>query len=152
MNSLFFLSLFFLIWQVKRRKMSSKFLHIILLLSVSSLVNVVLCLKECTNIPTQLGSHSMRARLSSEEVNALYEESHSHMHLTPTDEDTWMDIRPRKLLNNNNVRQVEEFDWLMLYRYVWKDENLLVWFALFKGPIIVLIHVHSIWVRLWYYA
>ncbi|XP_078154338.1 uncharacterized protein LOC144549468 isoform X2 [Carex rostrata] len=103
---------------ITRRKMSSKFLHIILLLSVSSLVNVVLCLKECTNIPTQLGSHSMRARLSAEEVNALYEESHSHMHLTPTDEDTWMDIRPRKLLNNNNGHQVEEFDWLMLYRSI----------------------------------
>jgi uncharacterized protein len=96
--------------------MASISLQIIPLLLVSSLVRVVLSLKECTNIPTQLGSHSLRAQLSAAEVNALYEESHSHMHLTPTDEATWMDIRSRNLLENNHGHQVEEFDWLMLYR------------------------------------
>lgn len=95
--------------------MPSKFLHILILLLVSSLVSIVLSLKECTNVPTQLGSHSLRAQLSAEEVNALYEDSHSHMHLTPTDEATWMDILPRKLLDNNHG-PMEEFDWLMLYR------------------------------------
>ncbi|KAJ3707913.1 hypothetical protein LUZ61_011618 [Rhynchospora tenuis] len=98
------------------RNMSSKYLHIILLFT-SSLLSGVLCLKECTNVPTQLASHSVRAQLSAEQVNALFEESHSHMHLTPTDEATWMDIRPRKLLNKNNGYQ-EEFDWLMLYRNI----------------------------------
>jgi mRNA-degrading endonuclease YafQ of YafQ-DinJ toxin-antitoxin module len=108
-------------------------LHIIQLLLVSSLISVVSCLKECTNIPTQLVSHSLRAQLSAAEANGLYEESHSHMHLTPTDEATWMDIRPRNLLDNNHGHQVEEFDWLMLYRLVQKDQTLLVRFAKLNG-------------------
>lgn len=70
--------------------------------------------KECTNIPTQLSSHTVRAQLMSTENETWKEEMLSHYHLNPTDESTWMDLRPRKLLNGK--APLEEFDWLMLYR------------------------------------
>ncbi|XP_017697122.1 uncharacterized protein LOC103702309 isoform X2 [Phoenix dactylifera] len=70
--------------------------------------------KECTNTPTQLSSHTVRAQLMSTKNETWKEEMLSHYHLNPTDESTWMDLRPRKLLNTK--APLEEFDWLMLYR------------------------------------
>jgi len=70
--------------------------------------------KECTNIPTQLSSHTVRAQLMSSKNETWKEEIISHYHLTPTDESAWMDLRPRKLLNKEASR--EDFDWAMLYR------------------------------------
>jgi hypothetical protein len=50
----------------------------------------------------------------------LHEKSHSHLHLTLTDETAWGDLMPRRLLhddsNNPQVHNAEEFNWLMLYR------------------------------------
>ncbi|XP_072969563.1 uncharacterized protein [Typha angustifolia] len=70
--------------------------------------------KECTNIPTQLSSHTVREKLMTTTDEAWKAEMLSHYHLTPSDESAWMDLRPRKLLNIETP--LEEFDWLMLYR------------------------------------
>lgn len=70
--------------------------------------------KECTNSPTQISSHTIRAQLMSSKNETWKQETISHYHLTPTDESAWMDLRPRKLLNKGPSR--EEFDWAMLYR------------------------------------
>lgn len=70
--------------------------------------------KECTNTPSQISSHTIRAQLMSSKNETWKEEIISHYHLTPTDESAWMDLRPRKLLNKGGPQ--EEFDWAMLYR------------------------------------
>ncbi|KQK17676.1 uncharacterized protein LOC100829886 [Brachypodium distachyon] len=71
--------------------------------------------KECTNVPTQLSSHTVRARLqgdpSAEEwrLRALF---HDHAHVSPTDEATWMDLRAPLA----SSAATEESGWAMLYR------------------------------------
>ncbi|XP_009418118.2 uncharacterized protein LOC103998381 [Musa acuminata AAA Group] len=70
--------------------------------------------KECTNIPTQLSSHTVRAQLMSTTNQTWKAQMLSYYHLNPTDESAWMDLRPRKL--RNKEAPMEEFDWLMLYR------------------------------------
>ncbi|KAF3321394.1 Non-reducing end [Carex littledalei] len=114
--------------QMTRTSLIPKFVQILLLLLASPLLSKVLCIKECTNSPTQteLTSHTVRAQLSEDEVTALHEKSHSHLHLTPTDETTWINLMPRRLLhrssdsndNNPEKRHVEEFNWLILYRSI----------------------------------
>ncbi|WOK92945.1 hypothetical protein Cni_G01637 [Canna indica] len=84
-----------------------------LLLFASSLYSHVSG-KECTNIPTELSSHTVRAQLMTTNNETWKAEILAYYHLNPTDESAWMDLRPRKLLNNK--APVEEFDWLMLYR------------------------------------
>lgn len=112
-----------------RTSLIPKFIQILLLLLASPLLSKVSCIKECTNSPTQteLISHTVRAQLSADEVRALHEKSHSHLHLTPTDERTWINLMPRRLLHKSS--DVEEFDWLMLYRYVKTQEcNSQFWY------------------------
>ncbi|KAG6513650.1 hypothetical protein ZIOFF_023983 [Zingiber officinale] len=70
--------------------------------------------KECTNIPTQLSSHTIRAQLATSTNETWKAEMLSYYHLNPTDESAWMDLLPRKLLNKDTP--IEEFNWLMLYR------------------------------------
>ncbi|XP_042381897.1 uncharacterized protein LOC121974754 [Zingiber officinale] len=70
--------------------------------------------KECTNIPTQLSSHTVRAQLATSTNETWKAEMLSYYHLNPTDESAWMDLLPRKLLNKDTP--IEEFNWLMLYR------------------------------------
>jgi hypothetical protein len=69
--------------------------------------------KECTNVPTQLSSHTVRARLqgtpAAEEwrLRELF-----HDHVNPAEESTWMDLLP--LASTSTAG--EESDWAMLYR------------------------------------
>uniref|UniRef100_A0ACD5WVE2 Uncharacterized protein n=1 Tax=Avena sativa TaxID=4498 RepID=A0ACD5WVE2_AVESA len=76
--------------------------------------------KECTNVPTQLSSHTVRARLQgtpgAEEwrLRELF-----HDHVNPTEESTWMDLLPLASTSTGpavGVPAAEEFDWAMLYR------------------------------------
>ncbi|CAN6216324.1 unnamed protein product [Urochloa humidicola] len=73
--------------------------------------------KECTNIPTQLSSHTVRARLQSSPGAAEWRlrELFLHDHLNPTDEAAWMDLMPPRAAAASAVPN-EELDWAMLYR------------------------------------
>ncbi|PON69758.1 Six-hairpin glycosidase [Parasponia andersonii] len=67
--------------------------------------------KECTNVPTQLSSHSLRYELLLSKNETWRKEMFSHYHLTPTDESAWSELLPRKIL-----REEDEFEWTMMYR------------------------------------
>ncbi|XP_058071736.1 uncharacterized protein LOC131220878 [Magnolia sinica] len=69
--------------------------------------------KECTNIPTQLSSHTLRYELLSSMNQSWRDEIFSYYHLIPTDDSAWMNLLPRKLLSD---KAGEELDWAMLYR------------------------------------
>ncbi|XP_020109223.1 uncharacterized protein LOC109724716 [Ananas comosus] len=109
--------------------MAPKWFCFLVLFLFATFVNV--CAKECTNTPTQLSSHSVRYQLTTTTDEHWKSEMLSHYHLTPTDESTWMDLMPRKLLNKE--APVGELDWLMLYRSIkssgaidsWQGGNFL---------------------------
>ncbi|KAI4373676.1 hypothetical protein MLD38_011777 [Melastoma candidum] len=67
--------------------------------------------KECTNIPTQLSSHTLRFDLLSSRNESWKREMFSYYHLIHTDEEAWRDLLPRKFL-----REEDEFGWTMMYR------------------------------------
>ncbi|KAF3968632.1 hypothetical protein CMV_007508 [Castanea mollissima] len=67
--------------------------------------------KECTNVPTQLSSHSLRYELLSSNNETWKEEMFSHYHLIPTDDSAWSNLLPRKVL-----REEDEYSWAMMYR------------------------------------
>ncbi|KAJ6325971.1 hypothetical protein OIU78_013128 [Salix suchowensis] len=67
--------------------------------------------KECTNIPTQLSSHSFRYELLSSQNETWKEKMFEHYHLTPTDDSAWARLLPRKTL-----REDDEYSWDMMYR------------------------------------
>ncbi|XP_011042052.1 PREDICTED: uncharacterized protein LOC105137852 [Populus euphratica] len=67
--------------------------------------------KECTNIPTQLSSHSFRYELLSSQNETWKEEMFEHYHLIPTDDSAWASLLPRKIL-----REEDEHSWEMMYR------------------------------------
>ncbi|KAF3956737.1 hypothetical protein CMV_018170 [Castanea mollissima] len=67
--------------------------------------------KECTNVPTQLSSHSLRYELLSSNNETWKEEMFSHYHLIPTDDSAWSHLLPRKVL-----REEDEYSWAMMYR------------------------------------
>ena len=67
--------------------------------------------KECTNVPTQLSSHSLRYELLSSGNETWKEEMFSHYHLIPTDDSAWSNLLPRKVL-----REEDEYNWAMMYR------------------------------------
>uniref|UniRef100_A0A0D9WS38 Alpha-L-arabinofuranosidase B arabinose-binding domain-containing protein n=1 Tax=Leersia perrieri TaxID=77586 RepID=A0A0D9WS38_9ORYZ len=70
--------------------------------------------KECTNIPTQLSSHTVRARMQASPAPAAewrWRENSHHDHFNPTDESAWMDLMPLTPPSSSS-----EFDWAMLYR------------------------------------
>ncbi|XP_030458448.1 uncharacterized protein LOC115679049 isoform X2 [Syzygium oleosum] len=90
----------------KRMKAFCLFQLLILLVSI----NGALC-KECTNIPTQLSSHTLRYELLSSNNESWREEMFSHYHLIPTDELAWSNLFPRRFL-----REEQEFEWIMTYR------------------------------------
>jgi len=58
--------------------------------------------KECTNIPTELSSHSLRYELLSSKNETWKEEMFSHYHLIPTDESAWANLLPRKVLREED--------------------------------------------------
>ncbi|KAF6136338.1 hypothetical protein GIB67_043055 [Kingdonia uniflora] len=72
--------------------------------------------KECTNIPTQLGSHSLRYELLMTKNESWRNEMFSHYHVVPTDDSAWAGLFPRKVLKEEG----NELDWAMLY---WKIKN-----------------------------
>jgi len=79
--------------------------------------------KECTNIPTELSSHTVRARLQASPGAGAAEwrwRELFHEHLNPTDEAAWMDLMPppKAAVGHHQHRQEEavELDWVMLYR------------------------------------
>ncbi|KAL6966410.1 hypothetical protein U1Q18_032189 [Sarracenia purpurea var. burkii] len=76
------------------------------------LIVTVSLAKECTNIPTQLASHTIRYDLLSSNNETWKEEMFSHYHLTPTDESTWSNLLPRKMMKEEE----DEFSWSMMYR------------------------------------
>lgn len=67
--------------------------------------------KECTNTPPVLSSHTLRYELLSSKNESWKEEMFSHYHLTPTDDSTWSNLLPRKMLSEEN-----EFSWAMMYK------------------------------------
>ncbi|GMN26437.1 hypothetical protein TIFTF001_001291 [Ficus carica] len=67
--------------------------------------------KECTNIPTQLSSHTLRYEILTSKNETWRKEMFSHYHLTPTDDSAWSNLLPRKLLSEE-----AEFGWTMMYR------------------------------------
>ncbi|XP_009767360.1 uncharacterized protein [Nicotiana sylvestris] len=91
---------------------SLMFLKMLGLVFFALLFGGVMC-KECTNIPTQLSSHSLRYELLSSKNESWKEEMYSHYHLTPTDDSAWSNLLPRKML-----KEEEEFDWVMMYRKI----------------------------------
>ncbi|KAL5978151.1 hypothetical protein ACLOJK_029268 [Asimina triloba] len=78
--------------------------------------------KECTNIPTQLSSHSLRYDLLSSSNQSWRDEMFSYYHLIPTDDSAWLKLLPRKILSENTAG--EELDWARLYRRI-KDAAVL---------------------------
>ncbi|CBI16413.3 unnamed protein product, partial [Vitis vinifera] len=67
--------------------------------------------KECTNVPTQLSSHSFRYELLASNNESWKAEMFQHYHLIHTDDSAWSNLLPRKLL-----REEDEFSWAMMYR------------------------------------
>ncbi|KAJ4850963.1 hypothetical protein Tsubulata_002494 [Turnera subulata] len=75
------------------------------------LCNLGMMLKECTNTPTQLASHTFRYELLSSNNETWKEEMLEHYHLTPTDDSAWSSLLPRKIL-----REEDEYSWQAMYR------------------------------------
>ncbi|XP_024982400.1 uncharacterized protein LOC112518857 isoform X1 [Cynara cardunculus var. scolymus] len=72
--------------------------------------------KECTNIPTELSSHTFRYQLlNSDNVTWKEEVGLFHNHLTPTDDSAWASLLPRKVL-----KQEDEYSWMMMYKQMKK--------------------------------
>ncbi|XP_060174153.1 uncharacterized protein LOC132604599 [Lycium barbarum] len=94
------------------------FLNIWGLVICSMLCGVVVS-KECTNIPTQLSSHTLRYELLSSKNESWKEEMFSHYHLTPTDDSAWSKLHPRKML-----KEEEKFDWAMMYRNIKNSDGV----------------------------
>uniref|UniRef100_A0A6N2JVT3 Alpha-L-arabinofuranosidase B arabinose-binding domain-containing protein n=1 Tax=Salix viminalis TaxID=40686 RepID=A0A6N2JVT3_SALVM len=83
----------------------------LLVLVMVSLLCVFGISKECTNIPTQLSSHSFRYELLSSQNETWKEKMFEHYHLTPTDDSAWASLLPRKTL-----REEDEYSWKMMYK------------------------------------
>ncbi|KAM3741098.1 hypothetical protein ACB098_08G150500 [Castanea mollissima] len=86
------------------------FFEMLVVLLVSLLCGCAMS-KECTNVPTQLSSHSLRYELLSSNNETWKEEMFSHYHLIPTDDSAWSNLLPRKVL-----REEDEYSWAMMYR------------------------------------
>ncbi|KAM0914993.1 hypothetical protein ACQ4PT_011145 [Festuca glaucescens] len=91
----------------------------LLVVALAMVAAAAVTAKECTNVPTQLSSHTVRARLQgtpgAEEwrLRELF-----HDHVNPTEESTWMDLLPLAASASASAGAApgEEFDWAMLYR------------------------------------
>ncbi|GAA0158854.1 aminoacyl-tRNA synthetase [Lithospermum erythrorhizon] len=89
------------------------FLKFIVLVLLFALVSVSFCLKECTNTPTKLSSHTFRHHLLSSNNETLKNEMFSHYHVTPTDESAWMNLVPKKMLKEDDA-----YSWKMMYQKI----------------------------------
>lgn len=74
--------------------------------------------KECTNIPTELSSHSLRYELQVSTNQSWKNEMFSHYHLTPTDTSAWASLLPRKIL-----KEEDKASWMMLYKNIKNSGN-----------------------------
>ncbi|CAM8910239.1 unnamed protein product [Rhodiola kirilowii] len=72
--------------------------------------------KECTNIPTELSSHTFRYQLLTSTNESWREEVLSQRqgqgHLVHSDQETWEFLRPRKAL----IQKDDLYNWDMMYR------------------------------------
>ncbi|KAG5517603.1 hypothetical protein RHGRI_038114 [Rhododendron griersonianum] len=94
-----------------RQLMVSNMLLLVEIVTLSSLLFGFVLGKECTNVPTQLSSHSFRYELLSSNNETWKQEMFSHYHLTPTDDSAWSNLLPRKIL-----KEEDELSWSMMYR------------------------------------
>uniref|UniRef100_A0A2P2MCZ6 Uncharacterized protein LOC8274414 n=1 Tax=Rhizophora mucronata TaxID=61149 RepID=A0A2P2MCZ6_RHIMU len=96
----------------KRLKMKNAVLFkSLVLVALSLLFCGYVMSKECTNIPTQLSSHTFRYELLASKNETWKKEMFAHYHLTPTDDSAWANLLPRKIL-----KEEDEFEWAMMYR------------------------------------
>ncbi|GLJ40737.1 hypothetical protein SUGI_0842090 [Cryptomeria japonica] len=95
---------------------------IIILLALVLQYVCVWGLKECTNIPTQQSSHTLRYEVESSKDEAWKALVHSHFaHLTPTDENFWATL---KLSRRQDLEDAQEdFKWRMMYRRLRESNN-----------------------------
>ncbi|KAL3828163.1 hypothetical protein ACJIZ3_016965 [Penstemon smallii] len=87
-------------------------LIVVFIIILSMLCGCVLS-KECTNVPTELSSHTFRYQLLLSHNETWKKEMFSHYHLTPTDDSLWSSLFPRKMLTEEN-----ENDWAIMYRKI----------------------------------
>ncbi|GJN38820.1 hypothetical protein PR202_gb27896 [Eleusine coracana subsp. coracana] len=100
----------------------------VVIVTMAAMAVVVVVGKECTNVPTQLSSHTVRAQLQADpaapewRLRELFLQ-HDHDHLNPTYESAWMGLMPppppRGLRSTSTAAsrsEDDEFDWAMLYR------------------------------------
>lgn len=71
--------------------------------------------KECTNTPTPLSSKTLRYEVLTSKNETWKQEmmSHAHYHLTPTEENAWSSLFPRKML-----REEDEYSWNVMYKQI----------------------------------
>ncbi|XP_017227080.1 uncharacterized protein LOC108202951 isoform X2 [Daucus carota subsp. sativus] len=97
--------------------LSSTFHVFFMFLMFLMLYNVAFA-KECTNIPTELSSHSLRYQLQVSTNQTWKDEMFSHYHLTPTDTSAWASLLPRKIF-----KEEHRDSWMMLYRNIKNPGN-----------------------------
>ncbi|XXG56552.1 hypothetical protein AAC387_Pa03g3935 [Persea americana] len=69
--------------------------------------------KECTNIPNQLSSHTMQYQLYKTNNLSWIDEMYEKYHLNPTEDSTWSSLRPHNIMGDDGR---EEFNWAMFFR------------------------------------
>ncbi|KAM3730551.1 hypothetical protein ACB098_12G095900 [Castanea mollissima] len=109
------------------------FFEMLVVLLVSLLCGCAMS-KECTNVPTQLSSHSLRYELLSSNNETWKEEMFSHYHLIPTDDSAWSHLLPRKVL-----REEDEYSWAMMYRKMKNQGGLK-----FSGDFLKEVSLHDV--------
>lgn len=95
---------------------------IIVVVAVAVFLSSLAVGKECTNIPTKLSSHTFRNQLMTSSNHSWIDEvlgQRNHVHLIHTDEETWADLIPRKILR----QQQDLYNWEMVYRVMKKSEG-----------------------------
>ncbi|KAH7837636.1 hypothetical protein Vadar_016124 [Vaccinium darrowii] len=112
-----------------KQLMVSNMSKLVLIVTLSSLLfGYVLGIKECTNRPTKCNETDRHQLLS---VNS----ETSHYHLTPTDDSAWSDLRPRKILFEEDERS-----WSMMY----KKMKISVGYSNMSGGFLKEISLHNV--------
>lgn len=81
-------------------------------------IGFALSYKVCTNDGNPPESHTLRYELFSSKNASWEKENLAHLHLIPTDDYTWSNLIPRKML-----REEDELSWEFLYRKI-KNSNV----------------------------
>lgn len=95
-----------------------EFFHVKYFIFISLCLSALPCIiswkvKECTNIPYQLASHTVQYELFKTNNLSWRDAIHEKYHPIPTDDSTWSSLRPNKARGEGDR---EEFDWAMFYR------------------------------------